>query len=915
MSRSLRSYLHPTSHASCMGSFARLLGTVGLAALAAGASASAQAVLVSDQADYQPGTTATLSGAGFAADESVRMLVVHADGSPSTGADHDPWDVTADSTGAFTTTWHVCEDDCVGETLVATADGQSSGLHAEITFTDAVGTGYITVTSSTSCVDSTDPAGAGPGNWEVVQGGSYTMTIAGVTECTGSTITVFVQSSDTGNFCFNASGGSGTYVGTFTMPTPACNTYPVSYKCGANAPCNNAATFAARYFSDLRTNVAHLRASNFDGSCNKTSNDTDCTSGCSPCRLVCPPSVSIDCTASTDPSNTGTPTGCTGATFSDTVTAGNCAGNFAITRHWSAPDGCGGTSTCDQTITVTDTTGPSISCPGNVSIDCSASTDPSSTGSASATDDCSGVADIHYSDSNAPGNCAGNLVITRTWTATDACGNSSSCAQTITVTDTTGPSISCPGNVSIDCSASTDPSSTGSASATDDCSGVANVSYSDSVNQPNASCASRVITRTWTATDGCGNSSSCAQTITVTDTTAPTISCPANVTANGRGACCIPVNIGTASATDDCSGATVTSNAPAQFCVGTTTVTWTATDGCGNASTCTQTVTVYGQICATKFYDTNADGVRNFGEVGVANWPIAVNPGNLAGTTDANGTVCFAVPAGNYTVSEGTSAGNWVHTTATSYPVVVGDSPNCNPSVAFGNYCYSPPSNGLTLGFWSNSNGQRILTGSSGKLLSNTLLLPSVVTLLNNPCGTGAVLRDASGSIHTFTNSYSSFRTWLLSANASNMANMLSAQLAANVLDEAFNGLNGSTGVVVPGKVTTLASVCIVPFLSVTQPITCGSSALVSLTSVPSTGACNCTSNNGLVTIDDLQNRACCLLAAYGNTTPASTQRTYQECVKDILDMINNNGNPTGSSAYPCGGVSQYINPPGTCTF
>jgi hypothetical protein len=24
--------------------------------------------------------------------------------------------------------------------------------------------------------------------------------------------------------------------------------------------------------------------------------------------------------------------------------------------------------------------------------------------------------------------------------------------------------------------------------------------------------------------------------------------------------------------------------------------------------------------------------------------------------------------------------------------------------------------------------------------------------------------------------------------------------------------------------------------------------------------------------------------------------------------MINNNGNPTGSSAYPCGGVSRYLN-------
>jgi hypothetical protein len=66
------------------------------------------------------------------------------------------------------------------------------------------------------------------------------------------------------------------------------------------------------------------------------------------------------------------------------------------------------------------------------------------------------------------------------------------------------------------------------------------------------------------------------------------------------------------------------------------------------------------------------------------------------------------------------------------------------------------------------------------------------------------------------------------------------------------------------------------------------------------------------VTIDDLQARAVCLLQAYGNTTPASTQRTYQECVKNILDMINNNGN----NGYACGGVTQFINPSqSSCPF
>src|SRR5207245_1744974 len=48
------------------------------------------------------------------------------------------WTVLADESGGFVTTWHVCEDDCFGATLEATADGESSGLHAEVLFTDAV---------------------------------------------------------------------------------------------------------------------------------------------------------------------------------------------------------------------------------------------------------------------------------------------------------------------------------------------------------------------------------------------------------------------------------------------------------------------------------------------------------------------------------------------------------------------------------------------------------------------------------------------------------------------------------------------------------------------------------------------------------------------------------------------------------
>lgn len=49
-----------------------------------------------------------------------------------------------------------------------------------------------------------------------------------------------------------------------------------------------------------------------------------------------------------------------------------------------------------------------------------------------------------------PAGC-GDYDITRTWTATDFCGNSSSCVQIIQVRDTTNPVINCPPDASIEC--------------------------------------------------------------------------------------------------------------------------------------------------------------------------------------------------------------------------------------------------------------------------------------------------------------------------------------------------------------------------------------------------------------------------------------------------------------------------------
>jgi len=119
--------------------------TVGLAILSAlgqdqvqnSQATSGSALVFTDKADYAPGSIAVIMGRGFLSGETVKLQVLHADGTPATGADHEPWSVVADPLGGLETTWHVCEDDCVGSHLELTAIGLSSGLTVRTVFTDS----------------------------------------------------------------------------------------------------------------------------------------------------------------------------------------------------------------------------------------------------------------------------------------------------------------------------------------------------------------------------------------------------------------------------------------------------------------------------------------------------------------------------------------------------------------------------------------------------------------------------------------------------------------------------------------------------------------------------------------------------------------------------------------------------------
>ena len=70
---------------------------------------------------------------------------------------------------------------------------------------------------------------------------------------------------------------------------------------------------------------------------------------------------------------------------------------------------------------------------------------------ATATDNC-GEVTITVEEVTTAGACAGDYVITRTFTATDDCGNATTATQTITIVDTTSPVLTIPSDYTAECS-------------------------------------------------------------------------------------------------------------------------------------------------------------------------------------------------------------------------------------------------------------------------------------------------------------------------------------------------------------------------------------------------------------------------------------------------------------------------------
>ncbi len=276
-------------------------------------------------------------------------------------------------------------------------------------------------------------------------------------------------------------------------------------------------------------------------------------------------------------------------TFENEIrTDGACYGTYTLTRTWKAIDKCGNSSTKSQIIHVQDITPPVISgLPAETIINCP---DIPVFAVATATDNCGSDFTLTFTDITTPGKCAGSFSVTRTWTASDACGNISNSSQIIHIRDTTAPLITCPSTITVN----NDPGICGATVVVPQPTIIENCgipTITNSVNETdNASGFYPVGTSSvlWTVKDECGNTSTCSMEITVSDSEPPVITCPSNITICESA----QVVLGTATATDNCEIASISNNAPPTFTPGITQVVWTATDIHGNTSTCIQMVAI-----------------------------------------------------------------------------------------------------------------------------------------------------------------------------------------------------------------------------------------------------------------------------------------------------------------------------------
>jgi hypothetical protein len=379
---------------------------------------------------------------------------------------------------------------------------------------------------------------------------------------------------------------------TVTFATTPSGTGPFSFAWRKDGTLIDGATSSSISIPNVSDTAAGNYCVEVTGACNSVTNCARLTLIPAPV-ITCPANLQVQCLADVPapaPGAVMASTESAGVVVSfvgDTVTTNGC--DIIVTRSYKATDSCGTETLCAQTITVRDTLAPQLTCPParvvEVGLDWHFDWP-------TASDTCDGtnvLISVFQTVTNRL--CGSSYSATRTWTATDRCQNSATCSQMVTIVDTQPPVIICSGPKTIEFGNAWDFD----APTSSDIGDGTNVTIKVTETVTNALIGTLFSAkRTWTAMDGCGNSATCSQIVTLLDTTAPQITCSTNITVvcEGPPGASVGFTVTASDIADHTVQPVCTPTSGSVFSLGATTVNCVATDLSGNQSSCSFTVTV-----------------------------------------------------------------------------------------------------------------------------------------------------------------------------------------------------------------------------------------------------------------------------------------------------------------------------------
>ncbi|MFN8393518.1 MAG: HYR domain-containing protein, partial [Bacteroidia bacterium] len=489
---------------------------------------------------------------------------------------------------------------CFGSTATYTATtsgGTWSSSNASVATVNA-STGLVTAVAAGTTTLTYTVTTAG----NCVNTATYTVTVypafaAGAV--TGGASSTVCYNFDPSLLTANPTGGAGSYTYQWQSSPVGCNTW-------TNISGATASTFdpPAVTGTICYRVIVDATGSPDCGNATASSNTITFTLESTPPSITCPAAVTVQCASAVPAVNLGSVTtsdncpGTVAVTFGGDGTSNQvCANQYTLTRTYVATDLAGNSSSCTQVITVNDNTAPTVTCPAAITVNattgqCSAPVSFAAT----STDNCGGST-VSYSIASGSTFAVGTTAVTAT--ATDVCGNSSTCAFSVTVVDNQAPTITCPSNISVNTTSTTcdAPVSYNAPVGTDNCAGATTAQLGGLAS--GSSFPLGVTTNSFQVTDAAGATASCSFTVTVTDATAPNAICQ-NVTVqlNNTGNGSLTASQVNNGSNDNCNVASISLNPTAFTCVnvGANTVTLTVTDGSGNTSTCTATASVQDNV-------------------------------------------------------------------------------------------------------------------------------------------------------------------------------------------------------------------------------------------------------------------------------------------------------------------------------